>query len=133
MSKQKIIIIEDDKILSKVLCAELSDAGFEVLPAFDGETGLKLVRSERPDLVLLDLILPKKHGLEILEEIKKTPDTLGIPVIILTLIEDDETIKKSIRLGAEDYLVKSSHALAEIVMRVKNFFEQEQPLKTMAR
>jgi DNA-binding response OmpR family regulator len=125
MSKQKIIIIEDDKILSKVLCTELGDAGFEVLPAFDGETGLKLVRSERPDLVLLDLILPKKHGLEILEEIKKMPDTLGIPVIILTLIEDGETIKKSLSLGAEDYLIKSSHALAEIVGRVKNFFEQE--------
>jgi DNA-binding response OmpR family regulator len=125
MSKQKIIIIEDDKILSKVLCTELGDAGFEVLPAFDGETGLKLVRSERPDLVLLDLILPKKHGLEILEEIKKMPDTLGIPVIILTLIEDGETIKKSLSLGAEDYLIKSSHALAEIVGRVKNFFEHE--------
>ena len=126
MNKQKIIIIEDDEILSKVLCTELGDAGFEVLPAFDGESGLKLVRSEKPDLVLLDLILPKKHGLEVLEEIKKAPDMRDIPVIILTLLGEDETIKKGLRLGAEDYLVKSSHALAEIVERVKNFFAQEQ-------
>ena len=126
MNKQKIIIIEDDEILSKVLCTDLADAGFNALPAFDGESGLKLVRSEKPDLVLLDLIIPKKHGLEILEEIKKMPDTRGIPVIILTFLGDDETIKKSLRLGAEDYLVKSSHALAEIVERVKNFFAQEQ-------
>lgn len=125
MDKQKIIIIEDDEILSKVLCTELSDAGFLALPAFDGEAGLKLVRSEKPDLVLLDLILPKKHGLEVLEEIKKNLDTRDIPVIILTLLGEDETIKKGLRLGAEDYLVKSSHALAEIVEKVKNFFAEE--------
>ncbi|MBI5005153.1 MAG: response regulator [Candidatus Lloydbacteria bacterium] len=125
MNKQKIIIIEDDEILSKALSTDLADAGFDVLPVFDGEAGLKLVRSEKADLVLLDLVLPKKHGLEILEEIKKMPDTRGIPVIILTFLGDDETIKKSLRLGAEDYLVKSSHALAEIVERVKNFFAQE--------
>ena len=126
MNKQKIIIIEDDEILSKALCTDLADAGFNVLPAFDGESGLKLVRSEKADLVLLDLVLPKKHGLEILEEMKKTPDTRDIPVIVLTFLGDDETIKKSLRLGAADYLVKSSHALAEIVERVKNFFAQEQ-------
>lgn len=125
MGKQKIIIIEDDEILSKVLCTELTDAGFEALPAFDGESGLQLVRSVKPNLVLLDLILPKKHGLEVLEEIKKNLGTRDIPVIILTLLGEDETIKKGLRLGAEDYLVKSSHALGEIVEKVKNFFEQE--------
>ncbi|MBI5004676.1 MAG: response regulator [Candidatus Lloydbacteria bacterium] len=130
MGKQKIIIIEDDEILSKVLCTELGDAGFTVLPAFDGEAGLKMVRSEKPDLVLLDLILPKKHGLEVLEEIKKNLDTRDIPVIILTLLGEDETIKKGLRLGAEDYLVKSSHALAEIVEKVKNFFAEGKHLKS---
>lgn len=125
MGKQKIIIIEDDEILSKVLCTELTDAGFEVLPAFDGESGLKLVKSEKPDLVLLDLILPKRHGLEVLEEIKKSPDTKSIPVIVLTLLGEDEAIKKGLRLGADDYLVKSSHALAEIVEKVKDFFAKE--------
>ena len=126
MSAQKIVLVEDDDILSKVLYAELTDAGFEAFQAFDGEAGLELVRSKRPDLVLLDLVLPKKHGFEVLEELKKSPDTNNIPVIILTLLGEDEDIKKGLRLGANDYLVKSSHATAEIVEKIKNFFAQEQ-------
>lgn len=125
MNKTKIVLIEDDKILSKVLYTELIDAGFEVSQAFDGEEGLGLVHSEMPDLVLLDLILPKKHGFWVLEELKKSPDTSRIPVIILTLLGEDEDIKKGLRLGANDYLVKSSHAVAEIVEKIKNFFAKE--------
>lgn len=125
MSAQKIVLVEDDEILSKVLYSELTDAGFEVAQAFDGEAGLELVRSKRPDLVLLDLVLPKKHGFEVLEELKKTPETKAIPVIILTLLGEDEDIKKGLRLGANDYLVKSSHAIAEITEKIKNFFAKE--------
>lgn len=125
MSAQKIVLIEDDEILSKVLSTELEDAGFKMAQAFDGEAGLALVRSEQPDLVLLDLILPKKHGFVVLEELKKSPDTKAIPVIILTLLGEDEDIKKGLRLGADDYLVKSNHAIAEIVEKVKNFFAKE--------
>ncbi|MBI3260788.1 response regulator [Candidatus Berkelbacteria bacterium] len=126
MNTQKIVLIEDDEILAKVLCAELKDAGFEVSQAFDGEAGLTLVQSKRPDLVLLDLILPKKPGFEVLQELKKSPATRNIPVIILTLLGEDENIKKGLSLGANDYLVKSSHAVAEIVEKVKNFFSQDQ-------
>lgn len=122
MNAQTIVLIEDDEILSKVLNAELTDAGFGVFQAFDGEAGLELVRSKRPDLVLLDIILPKKQGFEVLEELKKSPDTQSISIIILTLLGEDEDIKKGLRLGADDYLVKSSHAVAEVVEKVKNFF-----------
>ena len=126
MSAQKIVLIEDDEILSKVLSVELTDAGFKVTQSFDGEAGLSLVRSDKPDLVLLDLILPKKHGFVVLEELKKSPDTKAIPVIILTLLGEDEDIKKGLRLGANDYLVKSSHAVAEIVEKIKTFLSKEQ-------
>lgn len=126
MNAQKIALIEDDEILSKVLCADLTDAGFNVSQAFDGEEGLKLVKEKKPDLVLLDLILPKKHGFEVLEELKKSPDTNNIPVIILTLLGEDKDIKKGLQLGADDYFVKSSHAVAEIVEKIKNFFAAEQ-------
>lgn len=125
MNAQKIVLIEDDEILSKVLYSELTDAGFEVAQAFDGEAGLELVRSKRPDLVLLDLVLPKKHGFDVLAELKKSPETKSIPVIILTLLGEDEDIKKGLQFGANDYLVKSSHAIAEIVEKVKNFFAKE--------
>jgi DNA-binding response OmpR family regulator len=124
MNAQKIVLVEDDEILSKVLYAELTDAGFEVSQAFDGETGLESIKSKRPDLVLLDIILPKKNGFEVLEEIRKSPDTKNIFVIILTLLGEDEDIKKGLRLGANDYLVKSSHSVDEIVEKIKSFLEK---------
>ena len=125
MSEQKIVLIEDDEILSKVLYTELNDAGYSVTQAFDGEAGLAAVRSKKPDLVLLDIILPKRQGFEVLEELKKSLETKDIPVIILTLLGEDEDIKKGLRLGAEDYLVKSSHAVGEIVDKIKRSFAKE--------
>ncbi len=126
MAKTKIILIEDDEILSKVIYEELKDANFDVMQSFDGEDGLKKVRSKRPDLVLLDIILPRKNGFEVLEELKKSPDTKDIPVIVLTMIGKDEDIKRGLQLGANDYIVKSQHAVAEIVEKIKGFFEKEQ-------
>ena len=126
MAKTKIVLIEDDEILSKVVSEELKEAGFDVARAFDGEAGLNLVKSKKPDLVLLDLILPKKHGFEVLQELKKSPPTKEIPVIILTMLGSDEDIKKGLELGANDYIVKSQHAVAEIIEKIKNFFIREQ-------
>lgn len=126
MNTQKIVLIEDDEILSKVLLSELNDAGFKVFQAFDGATGLEIVKKEQPDLVLLDLILPRKLGLDVLKELKKSPETQNIPVIILTVLGEDEDIKKGLEFGASDYLVKSNHATAEITEKIKKFFAKEQ-------
>ena len=123
--KTKIVLIEDDQVLAKVLYNELSHAGFDVSQAFDGEEGLELVKFKRPNLVLLDLVLPKKHGFEVLEELKKSPDTRAIPVIILTLLGEDDDIKKGLRLGADDYIVKSDHPIGEIIEKVRDFFAKE--------
>lgn len=125
MPKQKIVLVEDDETLAEVLLSELTEAGFDVTPAFDGNEGLKQAREKKPNLVLLDIILPEKSGFEVLEELKKSPDTAKIPVIILSLLGEDEDIKKGLKLGADDYIVKSSHAIAEIVEKVKNFFAKE--------
>lgn len=126
MNALKIVLVEDDEILAKVLFTELKDADFKVSLASDGASGLALVRKVRPDLVLLDLILPKKHGFEVLQELKKNSDTQNIPVIVLSMLNDAEDIKKGLKLGANDYLVKSSHAVGEIVDKVKDFFAKEQ-------
>ncbi len=126
MAKLKILLIEDDEVLAKVIYEELSEGDFDVSQAFDGEEGLRLVRAEKPDLVLLDLILPKKDGFSVLEEIKKSPVTRSIPVIVLTMLGRDDDIKKGLRLGANDYIVKSQHAISEIVGMVSNFFGKEQ-------
>ena len=118
---QTIVLVEDDEILAEVLATELSVAGFKVFRASDGEAGLALAKTKNPDLVLLDLILPKKHGFEVLEELKGSPDTHHIAIIVLTLLGEDDDIKKGLSLGADDYIVKSSHAVAEIVEMVKSF------------
>jgi len=135
MPKIKIALIEDDEILSKVINEELLEAGFIVERAFNGEEGLKLVASMKPNLILCDIIMPKKGGFEVLEELKRSPATRDIPVVILTMLGSDDDIKKGLKLGANDYIVKSQHAVSEIVDKVRQFFgeethpEAEQPKK----
>ena len=121
MKKSKIVLIEDDEVLSIVMREELGRAGFNVSLAFDGEKGIRLVRSKKPNLVLLDLMLPKKSGFDVLKELKKDPKTKDIPVVILTVLSLDEDIQKALRAGASDYFVKSQHTALELVEMIKNF------------
>jgi DNA-binding response OmpR family regulator len=125
MNKPSVVIVEDDEVLLKVLSDELNDAGIDVSSALDGEEGLKKIQEKRPDLVLLDLLLPKKSGFEVLEDMKQATETRGIPVIILSMLGQDEDIKRGLGLGANDYIVKSQHAVGEVVEKVKNFFTKE--------
>lgn len=125
INKTVIILIEDDEILSKVVYEELEDAGFNVLQAFDGEEGLKLATKKKSDLILLDILLPKKNGFEVLKELKGSSVTRNIPVIILTMLGGDEDIKKGLKMGADDYIVKSQHAVSEIIEKIKDFFAEE--------
>jgi len=124
MKKAKIVLVEDDAILSKVIDEELSEAGFDVIKTFDGPKGLAVIKSKKPDLVLLDLMLPGMHGFEVLSEMKKDPEVQSIPVIILTMLGSDDDIKKGIQLGAVDYIVKSQHAVGEIIDKIKDFFTE---------
>ena len=119
MRNLKIVLIEDDEILSKVVNEELEEAGFEVYRAFEGQKGLDLVGLKKPDLVLLDLVLPGMHGFDVLEKLKSEPATSDIPVMILTMLGSDDDIKKGIQLGADDYVVKSQHAVGEIIDKIK--------------
>jgi len=105
---------------------ELQDAGFEVKRAIDGEEAIIMTKSEKPDLLLLDIIMPKKDGFQVLKELKSFPETERIPVIIMTMLGSDDDVKKGLKLGAADYIVKSQHAVAEMVEKIKNFFSQEQ-------
>jgi DNA-binding response OmpR family regulator len=125
MAKLKIAVVEDDEILSKVITEELKEAGYEVEQAFDGEAGLALVQKMKPDLVLCDLLMPKKKGMDVLKELKESPATRDIPVMILTMLGRDDDIKQGLQLGANDYIVKSQHAVGEILEKIKDFFAKE--------
>jgi len=125
MDKITILLAEDDEVLSKVVEEELTEAGFECFQAYDGEVSLRLAQEKKPDLILLDILMPKKNGFDVLEALKRSPETKEIPVIMLTMLGGDDDIKKGLRLGANDYIVKSQHALPEIVEKVGNFFTKE--------
>ncbi len=118
-SMKKILFIEDESALQKTFGEVLSQAGYEVISAIDGEIGLALAKEKKPDLILLDLILPKLHGLEVLKGLKGSEETKDIPVIILTNLEGMAEIEKAIELGAKGYLVKAQYGLGEIVEKVR--------------
>ncbi|MBI2643908.1 MAG: response regulator [Candidatus Wildermuthbacteria bacterium] len=114
-----ILFVEDESALQKTFEDTLKEQGYSVIHALDGETGLRLAKEKNPDLVLLDLILPKMSGFEVLEELKQDKATKHIPVIILTNLEDMQNVQKAVDLGATTYLLKSSYRLEEIVSKVK--------------
>ncbi len=114
-----VLIVEDERALSSALLEIFRREGFETSFEPNGVNVLKLVKEKHFDVILLDLMMPRKGGFEVLEELKKDPETRMIPVIILSILSDDESIKKSLKLGAADYFVKSNHPILEIVEKVK--------------
>ncbi len=115
----KILFIEDESALQRAVTSVLSDEGFEVFSALDGEIGIRLVKEKKPDLVLLDLVLPKKDGFEVLKEMREDPELKNIPVIILSNLERSEEISRALELGATTYLVKTNYRLEEVVQKIQ--------------
>jgi len=116
---KKILFIEDEAALQKTLGDILRQKGYETISALDGETGLRLAESEKPDIILLDLILPRLHGFEVLKKLKGSSKTKDIPVIILTNLEGMKEIDQAIELGATTYLVKTRYTIEEVIEKVK--------------
>lgn len=121
MTKKNILIIEDDEFFRELVSKELASAGFAVSAAVDGKKGLEKVQSSKPDLVLLDLLLPNVDGFEVLATLKKDSKTASIPVIILSNLDSKEDIEKGLKLGASDFLIKSQFASDEIIAKIKGF------------
>lgn len=126
-----ILLVEDERSLSGVLGYELKRSNFDVEFAYDGEEALEKLEKIKPDLILLDLILPKINGFDVLEKIKQDFDTRLIPVIVLSNLGSDDDIKRAIKLGAVDYYVKAQHPLLEIVEKISKFLEiPRSPIET---
>lgn len=117
----KILIVEDDKFLKTLLEKNLQKENFEIITAEDGELALEKIINEKPDLILLDIILPKRSGFSVLEEINKDENLKKIPVIIISNLGQQEDIEKGKKLGAKEFLIKASLSLEELVKKVKEF------------
>mgnify|MGYP001582453939 CR=1 FL=1 len=125
----RVLIVEDEDFLAQVLTDNLTSEGYKVEVAIDGEEALEKIRTSQPSLILLDLLLPKLDGFQVLEEIKSNPDLKLIPVIVLSNLGADTDIKRALSLGAEDYFVKSQHPIAEVVERVRKYVSGSKPRK----
>ena len=116
---KKILLIEDDKFLRELIVKKLIKEGFVVLEANDGEEGLTKISQEKPDLVLLDLILPGVDGFELLQKAQEDPFIKNVPIIVLSNLGQKEDIDRCMKSGAVDYLIKAHLTPIEIVEKVK--------------
>jgi DNA-binding response OmpR family regulator len=117
--KKTILLVEDDTFLAGMYVTKLELEGFRVVLASDGEQAVVLAKKEIPQLILLDIVLPKKSGFDVLREVQANATTKGVPVILLTNLGQKEDVKKGLQLGATDYLIKAHFMPSEVVAKVK--------------
>ena len=120
---RKILIIEDDKFIREFMVRKLVNDGYEAIEATNGEEGVRTAKAEKPDLILLDLILPGIDGFESLTRIRKDQEIANIPVIILSNLGQKEDIEKGLKLGATDYLIKAHFAPGEIAEKIASILK----------
>ena len=123
---KKILLIEDDQFLAEIYVAKFNEAGFEISVAQDGYQGLKKAKEQKPDLILLDLIMPTMDGFDVLRCSKGDADLEGIPVIILSNLGEEEDVRKGLELGADDYLIKAHYTPTEVVAKVQEIFSKRE-------
>jgi DNA-binding response OmpR family regulator len=120
---KKIMLVEDDHFLSSLLKARLEKDGFGVLQAFDGQQAIEMLKTERPNLVILDLIMPKTNGFEVLKTITLTPGIEKIPVVIVSNLAQDSDIEKARELGAKEYFVKVKISIDDLIEKIKDLVQ----------
>ena len=117
--QKKVMLIEDDRFLSSLIKARLEKDGFAVLQAFDGYEAVTMLKTEVPNLFILDLIMPKVNGFEVLKTISLTPGLERIPVVIVSNLAQDSDIEKAKQLGAKEYFVKVKISIDDLVAKIK--------------
>ena len=119
VNAKKIMIVEDDRFLSSLMKARLEKEGFTVVQAFDGEEAMGMLKQEIPSLIILDLIMPKVTGFEVLQMISITPQLEKVPVVIVSNLAQDSDIEKAQQLGAKEYFVKVRVSIDDLIGKIK--------------
>jgi|SRR3989344_5857912 len=118
---KKVLVIEDDEFLANAYRVKLTKAGFDIQIAGDGEAALSALESFAPDIVLLDLVIPKKDGFAVLEELRANEKWKQLPVIIASNLGQKEDIERGLKLGANDFVIKSEYSLDDVVKKINGF------------
>lgn len=119
-SKKKILLVEDDTALASVYHARLELEGFDVKDVGDGENALSAAMQYKPDLILLDAMMPKISGFDVLDILRNTPETANIRIIMLTALSQPKDKERAVQLGVDDYLVKSQVVIGDVVERIRH-------------
>lgn len=115
--KKSVLLIEDNLGFRFLFKDALESQGYIALEAADGETGLEMAKKHRPYFILLDLMIPKLNGFEVLKHLRASPDTAALPVVVLSVLSEPKDIQKCLKLGANDYIVKGSETPEQIIRR----------------
>lgn len=118
---KKILIAEDDPFLSSLLKNRFTREGFEVYAAKDGDEAFTMIQSARPDLVLLDIILPKRSGFEVMAQIRESPELEKTPIIIISNLGQPEDVERGQQLGAIEYFIKAKASIDDLVQKIREF------------
>jgi DNA-binding response OmpR family regulator len=121
--KKNILIVEDDEFFRELISKKLISSGFNVLGSMDGQSGIEKARKEKPDLILLDLLLPTTNGFDVLSALKADSGTVAIPVIILSNLDSKEDIEKGLKSGASDFLIKSQIDVDQVIEKVNGLLK----------
>jgi DNA-binding response OmpR family regulator len=126
---KKILIVDDEAVLVELLRTKIGQRGFAVSDARDGDEGLQKALEEHPDLILLDIIMPKMDGITMLKKLRQDPWGKNVPVIILSNLNTAESVEKSLANGAYDYLIKIDYTLEDLVNIIKKRLEENESRK----
>jgi DNA-binding response OmpR family regulator len=120
-----VLIVEDDDFFRDLIHKKLKSENFDVIEAADGKKGIEAIKEKKPDIVLLDLLLPNVDGFEVLSQARANADTANIPIIILSNLGQQEDIEKGLKLGANDYLIKSQFDMVQVIDKIKTLLEKK--------
>jgi two-component system, OmpR family, alkaline phosphatase synthesis response regulator PhoP len=133
MPEKKVLLVEDDQMILSMYETKLKQAGYFVITADNGADGLRMALEEKPDIILLDVILPQLDGFSVLEEIKSRENQKALPVIMLTNLATEDDKAKGIKLGAVDYLLKSNMTPAQLVDTIRKYLPLVDPFSRKER
>lgn len=123
-TSKKVMLVEDDKFLSSLIRARLEKDGFQVAQAFDGDDAIQRLPEERPDLVILDLIMPKTNGFDVLKAISLMPGLERTPVVVVSNLAQDSDVLKAQQLGAKAYFVKVKISIDDLIGKIETLVQQ---------